>query len=68
MSLEQLHPAGQRLNLEPPCASHQEADEEIEWLGEAWGSELDPDEVFDCEQFCQRRRQQRSCVLTSFDS
>ncbi|KIR63590.1 hypothetical protein I314_02994 [Cryptococcus bacillisporus CA1873] len=51
MSLEQLHPAGQRLNLEPPCASHQEADEEIEWLGEAWGSELDPDEVFDSDDF-----------------
>ncbi|KAE8543215.1 hypothetical protein D1P53_000703 [Cryptococcus gattii VGV] len=51
MSLEQLHPAGQRLNLEPPCASHQEADEEIEWLRGAWGSELDPDEVFGSDDF-----------------
>ncbi|KIR79049.1 hypothetical protein I305_02315 [Cryptococcus gattii E566] len=48
-SLEQLHPAGQR--LKSPCVSHQEADEEIEWLWGAWGSELDPDEVFDSDDF-----------------
>lgn len=33
MSLEQLHPAGRRLNLEPPCASIQNPTERSNGCG-----------------------------------